>query len=128
MTSIIMAKAFGLYLVIIAIAMLLGGKRFVNQALSMLSEPGLALFSAVITLFLGAFLVAIHNIWVTDWPVIITVLCWLTLIKGAIRVLVPHWDIPISRFYAEHHGFVTGSAVFTLLLGLYLCYLGFITT
>ena len=30
-----------------------------------------------------------HNVWVADWPVIITMLGWLTAIAGAIRIVAP---------------------------------------
>ena len=37
----------------------------------------------------GLAVVLTHNVWVADWPVLITILGWLTAIAGAFRLLAP---------------------------------------
>ncbi len=43
----------------------------------------------IITLAVGVVMVLVHNIWVLDWRVVITILGWLTLIKGLDLLLLP---------------------------------------
>ena len=38
----------------------------------------------------GLAIVLTHNVWVADWPVIITLLGWLAVISGAVRIFAPH--------------------------------------
>ena len=42
-----------------------------------------------VTLILGLGTVILHNIWVFDWTVIITILGWCTLIKGILKMGFP---------------------------------------
>lgn len=41
------------------------------------------------TVFLGSVLICIHNIWVLGWPVVITLLAWITFAKGIGGVFAP---------------------------------------
>ena len=49
----------------------------------------------------GLAVVLIHNVWVADWPVIITIMGWLATISGAIRLVAPqsaiHARLPSAR-------------------------------
>ncbi len=47
-------------------------------------------FPMVLTiLLLGLTVVSLHNVWVADWPVVITVLGWGMLIKSMLFLLAP---------------------------------------
>jgi len=41
------------------------------------------------TLLLGLVTVVLHNVWVWDWPVVITIIGWSTLIKGFLKIGFP---------------------------------------
>ena len=45
--------------------------------------------SGVLSLLAGLAIVIAHNRWSGGWPVIITVLGWLMVIGGVIRIVVP---------------------------------------
>lgn len=38
---------------------------------------------------MGMVIVALYNVWRADWRVLVTVLGWLTVIKGAVIMLLP---------------------------------------
>lgn len=40
-------------------------------------------------LVLGLTVVTLHNVWVADWPVVITVFGWIMVLKSMIYLLVP---------------------------------------
>jgi len=42
-----------------------------------------------ITFLLGLVTVVLHNLWVFDWRVTITILGWATLIKGIMKIVFP---------------------------------------
>ena len=43
-------------------------------------------------------MVLVHNVWVADWRIVITLLAWLTLIKGIVRLNLPH-AVPRTMMY-----------------------------
>ena len=74
----------------------------------------------VITLILGVITVISHNIWQGSWQICITVLGYLTLIKGFIRIL----NLPVFKDKITKHterSLKTGS-VFVFLFALILFY------
>lgn len=79
-----------------------------------------------VTTILGLIVVLSHNIWFWDWSVLITILGWATLIKGAIMLLFPRVSMSISRFYQGKTGLVVGAGVIGLVVGLVLSYYGFV--
>lgn len=123
--SLFLAKAFGLYLVIVSIMLLINRKELLKRVNAMLSCPGTMFFSAIVTLILGILLIISHNIWTADWRVIVTLLAWLTFAKGVVRTLYPQIDEKWGDIY-QNNAFYYGSGVITLLIGLYLAYVGFL--
>lgn len=122
--SLFLAKAFALYFMITGVAMLFNRENL-KQAMQALAEnSGIRLFSAVITLILGIILVLSHNVWVMHWPVVITVLCWITLVKGTVRLLFPKIDI-LWRGIANKKLLYYFLCIFIIYFGMVLGYFGF---
>ena len=122
--SIVLAKILGLYLIISGIGLLLNRKYYQSAAYNLAKNDGLLLFCSVIALILGLILVVFHNIWVANWPVIITVLAWLTLLKGGVRLLFPQTAGKSARLLNDDRIYYSMLAI-CILLGLYLAYHGF---
>ena len=122
--SLFLARFFGLFLVIIAFALLINRKRFPDVARSFVENPALLVFSGFLTLVLGLLAVLVHNVWVADWRVIITILAWLTLFKGIVRL----WFPDMVRGFASrvNDSWALYSALFSLFVGAYLLYQGFL--
>ncbi len=121
--SIFLAKVLGLYLVIVPLAVLVNRKHLSRLVEEFSTNLGLNILASVFALVLGLLLVASHNIWTADWRVIITILGWLTLAKGVIRLLFLEQVQQLTRFSLEPWWTVV--LVLFLLLGLYLSYVGF---
>ena len=72
---------------------------------------------------LGLLLVLSHNVWTTDWRVIITLVGWLTLLKGIALML---WPDRVAKLGSSMSG--TGLVIPTTIalgVGTYLVYVGF---
>ncbi len=123
--SIFLAKALGLYLVIVGAGMLINGEKFRKMLLPILKDPGMVLFTGFLALIVGIPMVIIHNLWVMDWRVLITILAWLTLIKGAVRMFFPEFVINQSTRFIKKKGLYNGLVAFMLALGALLLYLGY---
>lgn len=125
--SIILAKIFSLYLGIMAVAMIVNPVAFRAMIVDMLECRGSRVVTVFFTLVLGIILFVFHNYWVLGWPVVITVLAWLTLIKGMVRLFFPG-TLSRALVLLENNGFYYSAAIFYLLLAIYLFYYGFIVT
>ena len=122
--SIFLAKVFGLYLVIISIAVWLRRKDLGELAISFAQDKVHLYLSGIIFLLLGLALVVSHNIWDTAWQSVISVLGWLTLAKAGIRI-----------FFTNKVGAIVHKAIgskwywlvitASLLIGIWLVYIGF---
>jgi hypothetical protein len=124
--SIFLAKFFGLYLAISCFSLLLKFKK-VQQVISKWDDQlGLFYFSGLINLFIGLFFVLIHSVWTLDWRLIVTLMGYLILLKGLIRLFFAEkaFQKCVSLFKENPQRIKIITAVF-LVIGLYLIYIGF---
>lgn len=125
--SVFLAKIVGLYLGIIALAMLIHGKSF-RKRIPEMSTPAFTFVGGAMALLLGLLIVISHNIWVADWPVLITILGWMTLIKGVVRLLISKASNKINKVYAKNSAVYYVTVVILLVIGAYLSFMGFTVT
>ena len=85
-------------------------------------DPALILLSGVLSFVAGLAIVRIHNHWAGDWAVLVTILGWLLLIGGLVRLLFPIWLAGLAANFGPSTGFIAGEAVVFLLLGGFLSY------
>ena len=86
----------------------------------------LVFLAGLITMPAGLAVVLTHNVWVADWPVLITVLGWLTVISGAVRLVAPEGAIQFGRrVYERPNGALFGAAIWVA-LGAILCFFGYV--
>lgn len=123
-TSIILAQILGIYLLIMSIAMLVNKRYYQEAAIAMLQNSGVLFLTAIVTLVLGVLLVVFHNVWVSDWRVIITILAWLGLIKGIVRMFFPKQIVKWSNAIQNDRVYFISLGI-CLVLGVYLAYKGF---
>ena len=85
--TVFLAKFWG------SLFMLLGllsfGAGFLKRVIGYTEDRTIIISTGYITLLLGLATVVAHNVWVWDWPVVITILGWSTLIKGVMKVGFP---------------------------------------
>lgn len=82
------------------------------------------LFSAVFNLILGLLIVLSHNVWEWSWTVIITILGYMSILKGIIHFYCPEKLERLARKMASGNGYtITGTI--GIALGIYLTYIGF---
>jgi hypothetical protein len=122
--SILLARIFGVYLALMAIAMLMHKERCNAIMANIESNAGVSTLATVFTLLLGLLLVNMHNLWVQDWRVVITVLAWITLVKGVAFLFVPEHMMTYHR--ALHMKGVCGvKEMVVLVVGVFLLYHGY---
>jgi hypothetical protein len=84
-----LARIIGPFLLIMAAALILRSPMMPAAAGAVIGEPGLELLLGVFTLILGLIMVAFHNRWAGFGQVMVSLLAWLTAIRGAALLLIP---------------------------------------
>lgn len=120
-----LGKVIGIYLIIVSVAMFLDRAQFVTIVKQLIDNVPLMFVVGFFTLIIGILMVVAHNIWQWHWRLIITIISWLTLIKGISIIFYPQYIDKLSIFFLQstEAGYI--SAVVNLLIGLVLCYFSF---
>lgn len=87
--SEIFAKVFGFYFLAIAVLALFFPDRMRKLFSRASKDECFIFYGAVLSLLLGGFIVSVHNIWVWNWPLLITLIGWWGLIKGYLLLIYP---------------------------------------
>lgn len=91
-----------------------------------MESPALLLIAGFMTLLLGLILVNTHNIWVADWPVVITLFGWLVLASGIMRTMFPVQAISIGNAMIGNDMLLRVLSVLQIALGGYLSWQGYL--
>jgi hypothetical protein len=85
-------------------------------------DPAVVLLSGFIIFVPGLAIVRAHNHWTAGWPVLVTVLGWLLMLQGLVRILYPIQLAAIAAGLVLNVGFMVALAIVILALG---CFLSF---
>ncbi|WP_454782645.1 hypothetical protein [Legionella sp. WA2022007384] len=120
-----LSKVLGIYLIIVSLAMFLNLEQFTIYVQDLLKNAPLMLVLGLWTLILGLLMVVSHNIWEWSWRLLITLISWVVLLKGASIIFYPHYIDHATFLFTQNKNIAYSAAGFELLLGILLCYLGF---
>lgn len=122
--SVFYAQVIGLWLFLVALAMVVHHARFKKTFGETLSNSSLMTFSGLVAMGLGLLIVVSHNIWVQDWPVVVTLVGWIFLIQGILRIFWPEAFAKMMKDMMAGSGYTVMSWVW-LIVGVYLLWAGF---
>lgn len=124
--TVFLSRLLGLFLLILGVGELTQGSAVAEIATEIVNAPALMLISGLCTVVAGLAIVLGHNVWRGGLaPVIVTILGWLTLIKGVGLVVVPAsgWAGALrASHYADYYPIWVA---IPLILGAYLTFAGF---
>lgn len=120
MSTMFLALIIGWYLVIVSLFMLFQYEHARSVIADVLAHRGLFFIVAIITIIIGLILVVSHNYWVMGWPTIITVISWLILISGLLRLFLPDVAIKMANTVISNPMNFRIMAVINLIIGVFL--------
>ena len=88
-TSVFLAKLIGPVMLVAAVSLFVNAAGYRAMAQEFLRSPALIYLAGVLTMTAGLAIVLAHNVWVFNWPVLITILGWLGVVGGAARIALP---------------------------------------
>ncbi|MCK5549773.1 MAG: hypothetical protein KAI41_04500 [Hyphomicrobiaceae bacterium] len=124
-TSLFLAQLIGPVLIVIGVGLLLKKTEFREMATDFLSSRALIFVSGLLTLVTGLAIVLTHNVWEFNWPVIITILGWLSVFGGVFRILFPDSVQSMGTSMLDKPATMTVSGAIQIVLGLWLSYVGY---
>jgi hypothetical protein len=120
------ARILGPFLLIFGAALALRAPALAPTVGALVQDDALVLFIGIVTLAIGFIMVGLHNYWNSPTAIVISLFGWLTAIRGAALLLVPHaLTEVISRAMNPQLGMIAGG-VFAL-IGLWLGFVGWFT-
>ena len=118
--SIFFARLWGSYFVIFGLLFIITGQ--LGKTIEMTDDKAFVISTGYITLIMGLVTAILHNVWVADWRVVITILGWSTVIKGIMKIGFPE---QIHRQAQRFKKKQLLSAAFMILLGTWLFWVSF---
>ena len=116
----VVARMLGGMLFISGAGILLNSEGYRATADEFLSGVGLIYMSGIMALVAGLAIVYLHNVWTKDWRTLLTLIGWFAVIDGTLRVVFPQFIQRFDTWYIAQPGFLIGSGLIVLALGLFL--------
>lgn len=115
----------GPIMMVVAAAMLINRRAIVGVINEISNGPGFIFFAGILTLLAGLAIVRAHNVWAAEWTVLITVIGWLAIIGGIVRIVWPDKVAGISKKVMASENAITAWALVALMLGAFLTSKGY---
>jgi hypothetical protein len=126
-TSVFLARLLGPLLLAVGASILINPKPFHTMAGEVVRSITLVYLFGLFDFAAGLAIVLTHNVWVANWRVLITLIGWLILIRGAVRILAPEAIMGFAAKVLRKKQMMPVAGAVTGVLGLVLCYFGYTT-
>jgi hypothetical protein len=118
--SIFLARFLGGFYVIFGLLFII--TRQLGKTIEMTENKSFVISTGYISLLLGLATVILHNVWIWDWRIAITILGWSTLIKGILKIGFPEFIHKQAQHFKAHQMI---EAIMLLTLGGWLLWMSF---
>lgn len=126
MTTLFLATIWGPLLLAFGLGIFYSRSHYENVYRHIEREPLAALAFGFLAMTFGVLHVMIHSFWVTPLEIIISILGWGLLLKGAMFIVAPRLVDKRGDWFAHEH-FIPAAGGLTLLLGVYLSWVAFLS-
>ena len=119
------AQIIGLLFSIDAVGVLINTVIYRRMVEEFTESPALRYLGGILALFFGLFILNFNNAWTADWTVIITIIGWLSVVKGVLLIVFPKVYLNFSNWMRMGDAMMRYIGIIYLLLGLFLTFKGF---
>ncbi len=121
--SMFIAKIVGVLYLAMSVGVLVGGLDLKKLYSEIMKSPALEVLMGMMAVILGLLVLEYHNVWTSDWTVLITIIGWLALIKGVLIIAYPKALTIFDPIFKS--SFVNIMPYFIFVFGLIFAYFGF---
>jgi hypothetical protein len=126
--SKLIAGLIGPVMMAMGIAMLVNRDLFPVMVSQIAHDQGLIFVSGILSLLGGLAVVRVHNVWSGGWRIIVTVLGWLAIVGGLVRMWFPQRAAPIAETFAASSTALVIGGLVVLGLGVFLSYKAYVAS
>jgi hypothetical protein len=120
-----LAEFFGLYIALMGVVMIVKKRTMMELMAAFVDQRSLIYVLASLRVLIGLAVVLAHNRWSETLPTVVTLLGWITLLRGIALLLLPHeTERKVIAFFQRSAAYYAG-AIVAIVLGLWLAYAGF---
>jgi len=123
--SVFLARLLGPFFLAASVGMLVNPSVYLGLIGEFLHSAALVYLSGILSLVAGLAIVNVHNSWTGGWPVVVTVIGWLMLIGGVVRLVLPQLAIGMGTAIYGSGTSVIVVAIISLVLGGFLSLKGY---
>lgn len=95
--SIFLAKFWGWYLIIFFVILTFNPKR-IKQIFNDLNDEKFLIISSFIAIIVGLLNILFHNIWESNWKLLITLIGWVSLFIGLALFVFPKRTVAVLKY------------------------------
>ncbi len=117
--TLFFAQLWGSFFLVFGLLFIITGQ--LGRTIEMTDDKAFVISTGYITFLMGLVTIILHNVWVWNWPVVITVLAWSTMIKGIMKIGFPDTIHKQAQRFKKKQWL---SAVFLIILGAWLLWMG----
>lgn len=121
MNTIVIAQVLGIFLAVTGISMVVNSRGTANAIEAAVQDKGLFFTWGILALLIGATVVVLNDMWTSGLPLLVTILGWITLIKGVFILILPGAAVALYR-KINKSGLLMFCGVIVFILGLILLY------
>lgn len=125
-TANFVAALIGPIYIIVGIGMLINPEHYHRMVEDFFRSPALLYLGGTMALAVGLSILYFHNVWSSDWRVIITILGWLASLKGAHLLLFPGHVAQLWAPLVSRPNWLRALAPVTIIFGAFLTYAAYI--
>ena len=123
--SILLAKFIGPYIMVIGLGLLFNSKAYQKVMEDFFKNAAFVYVTGLVTLVAGLAIVIFHNLWILDWRIIITLLGWNILIKGAWLIISPNTSAKLAALFGKNNKLVIFPWIIMSAIGIFLTIKGY---
>lgn len=115
------AHLLGIFFVVTGIAMVVNSKAVAAAIEESMQNKGIVWLWGILALSVGAVVVVFNNMWTSGLPLLVTVLGWLAIVKGAFILILPGTAASFYKKFSRN-GMIAFCGVVAFVIGLVLCW------
>jgi hypothetical protein len=119
------ARLVGPLFVVLGVGILLNRTLYADMVAEAVRLPTLIYLSGLLALTAGLAILNVYRAWTSDWRVIITVLGWLFVIAGVIRIVLPRVTASLATTIYSGPAVMATAGVVVLVVGGFVSFKGY---
>jgi len=125
-TSIFLARLLGPVVLVLGLSLAINHAIYAKMAAEFVESRSLVYLAGTIALTGGLAIVLSHNVWTADWRIIITLMGWVAVCAGVMRLMFPDIVKRMGRNMFGNSRPILITGIVWIVLGAILSYAGYL--